>query len=97
LRFDALVVAQATNHFHPLCWFDGFHAVDTCRPFALIVLRHLAYRKGTGGLGFHQEPLKVVNSFVIPTIRGSINPFLQSVHLPRQFAPGDRCPVFDWL
>ena len=45
----------------------------------------------------HQKSLQVVNGFVIATLRGSIDLFLQSVHLPYQLAPGDRCPVFDWL
>ena len=97
LWFDGLVVAQALHHDETVCRFDGFHPINTSRAFSLVVLRHLSYRKGTGSLGFHQKSLQTVNGFLIATLRGSIDLFLQSVHLPCQLAPGDRCPVFDWL
>lgn len=82
LRFDGFVVAQTFHHDEALGWFDGFHPVNASRSFALVVLCHPAYRQGTGCLGFHQEPLKALNRFVIATKRGLIDPFLQSVHFP---------------
>ena len=97
LRFDRLVVAQTLHHDQTLCWLDRFHAVDARSTFALVILRHLAYREGTGSLGFHQQPLKVVSRFVIPTKGGLIDPLLQSVHAPFQLPPGGAYPVLDWL
>jgi len=70
LRLDRFMVAKTFHHDQTLCRFDRFHAVDASRSFALVILRHLAYREGTGSLGFHQQPLKVVSRFVIPTKGG---------------------------
>jgi hypothetical protein len=39
------------HHDQTLCRFDRFYPVDASRSFALVILRHLAYREGTGSLG----------------------------------------------
>jgi hypothetical protein len=58
--------------------FDGFDAIDSRRFLPLVFLCHPAYCQHTGGFRFHQELLEFVDSSLIATLTGSVDPFLDA-------------------
>jgi hypothetical protein len=50
-----------------LRWRDGFHPIDACGAFALIILRDPPNGQGSCGSCFHQEALKTVDHCDITT------------------------------
>jgi hypothetical protein len=71
---------------------DGFHSVDACGLFPLVVLHHPSHGEQSCRFRFHQELLQFLCFPCFATLTGSIDAFLDAEDVLLSFLPGHVFP-----
>ena len=91
-RHGFAVETQLFGKRHTLWWREGLDPIDACGVFAAIILGHSTRREQPSIPRLHKQFLEFACCSDGSTLRGSVNPLLETEDMPVDLFPGDVLP-----